>query len=78
MNTAPRLARAYMSGGTSLVLHTVMGAEPSASPTLSFYLTLYSFPGFTVGVLGHTGKAAVLVWFVVLAGLPLTPPQLSH
>lgn len=77
MNTAPRLETAYMSG-TSLVLHTVRGAEPSPCPALSFSLTLYSFPGFTVGVLGHTGKAAVLVWFVVLAGLPLAPPQLSH
>lgn len=34
------------------------GAEPSPCPALSFYLTLYSFPGFADSVLGHTGESS--------------------
>lgn len=43
--------------GAGLALRTVTGAKPSPSQALSFYLMLYSFPSFTLGVLGPMREA---------------------
>lgn len=77
MNTAPRLETAYMSG-TSLVLHTVGGLSPHPVPLSHSTWLCTLFPVSLTVFWDTQGKAAVLVWFVVLAGLPLSPPQLSH